>query len=121
MFSTFLASLAVTMLCLGYLAQIIKIHRHREVRDLSLPAFLGFGIAYVILGYEGYLIDSHIFLIKNIIAFFLVLTIVGQIWHHQDDEWHDEADVYCNCGNELEDIWKYCPDCGIKTEESIND
>jgi len=104
--------IAVVALCFGYLAQIAKIQQHREVRDLSKLGFISLAVAYIVLGYEAYLIESQIFLIKNCVAFCLVITILVQVWYHQDDEWHDEEDASCKCGNELEEFWKFCPDCG---------
>lgn len=98
-----------------YIAQIMKIHVHREVRDFSIAGFLSLALAYIILGYESYLIDSTLFLVKNSIAFCLIIIILGQIWYHRDDEWHDEDDASCiSCENELDTPWKFCPDCGQK-------
>jgi uncharacterized protein with PQ loop repeat len=114
-----IVGLAVIILCIGYLAQIAKIHRHREVRDLSIVGFTSLAIAYVILGYEAYLINSRVFLIKNCMTFLLVTTILAQIWYHRDDEWHNDEGPFCECGNELENNWKFCPDCAKKVDDKM--
>jgi uncharacterized protein with PQ loop repeat len=108
--------LAVVVISSGYLAQIIKIQAHREVRDLSWLSYLAWGIAYSLLAYEAYLIDSNIFIFKNVLTFLFVCVILAQIYHHRDDEWHDGEGPICVCSNELEDNWKFCPDCGVTTK-----
>jgi predicted membrane channel-forming protein YqfA (hemolysin III family) len=110
--------LAVIIISTGYLAQIWKIHEHREVRDLSIWSYLSWGAAYLILAYQGYAIDAPVFIFKNVATFGLVLIILAQIYIHRDDEWHDDDDKACSCGNELEPHWKHCPDCGQRTAVS---
>jgi predicted membrane channel-forming protein YqfA (hemolysin III family) len=113
---------AIFILSIGYLAQIIRIQVHREVRDLSTIGFISLGIGYIILGYEAFLIGSGVFLFKNVLTLLLVLIILGQIWYHRDEEWHDETDVLCqNCTNEMEDNWKYCPDYGTSLNQKTDD
>lgn len=107
-----LAWVAILVLSVGYVAQIVKIAQHREVRDLSWPSYALWALGYLVLGYEAWLIDSPIFIFKNSLTFVLVSILIGQIWYHRDDEWHDLEDANCSCGNELEPHWKFCPDCG---------
>lgn len=109
--------IAVSLLCAGYAAQIHKIHVHREVRDLSIISYLSWGLGYLVLAYEAYVIDAGVFLAKNAITLGLVVVIVAQIWYHRDDEWHDDEDTSCICGNEIEPNWSYCPDCGQQQEK----
>jgi len=106
--------LAVLALNAGYWAQIIKIHRHKEVRDLSIYSYILFDVAYGFLGYEAYVISSELFLIKNILTFISTSIIIYLIYKHRGDEWHDDEDKFCVCGNELEQHWSYCTDCGAK-------
>jgi len=110
---------AVLALNAGYWVQIIKIHRHREVRDIAIASYICFDIAYTILALEAYHIDSTIFLVKNILTFISTSILIGQIWYHRDDEWHDDENKICNnpkCPNEIENQWAFCPDCGtLKT------
>lgn len=108
--------IAVFVVSAGYLAQVVKIQQHREVRDLSPLSYIAWGIAYLILAYQGHLIDAPVFVLKNILTFALVVIILVQIAVHRDDEWHDEGDLYCQCSNELEPKWNYCPDCGQSTQ-----
>lgn len=104
--------LAIIILNAGYWVQIYKIHKHKEVRDLSITSFLLFDLAYMILAYESYLINSNVFLVKNILTGISTFIIISLIYIHQDDEWHDDDDKICSCGNELESHWKFCADCG---------
>jgi uncharacterized protein with PQ loop repeat len=111
--------IAVAVISTGYLAQIWKIHKHKEVRDLSPWAYVAWGIAYLILGYQGLVIEAPVFVLKNIITFILVTIILSQIHIHRNDEWHDDEDKYCKCSNELEPHWKYCPDCGEEIKNIV--
>lgn len=113
----FVPWIAISLLCAGYMAQIHKIHVHKEVRDLSIIGYLSWGLGYLVLAYEAYTIDSNVFLAKNGITLALVIIIVAQIWCHRDAEWHDDEDTQCNCGNEIEPHWSFCPDCGEKQEK----
>lgn len=113
---TIIPWLAIVVLNAGYWAQIYKINEHREVRDLSTTSYVLFGLAYIILAYESHLIESSVFLVKNILTTVSVGVIIGLIIYHRDDEWHDDEDKICNCGNELETHWKFCADCGEKIE-----
>lgn len=112
--------IAVIALCAGYLAQIHKIHVHREVRDLSIISYLSWGLGYLVLSYEAYQMGADIFLAKNAITLGLVAVIVSQIYYHREDEWHDDDDTSCSaCGNEIEPRWQYCPDCGQQQESGL--
>mgnify|MGYP001277610073 FL=1 len=117
----FLPWIAVAVICFGYLAQAIKIQVHKEVRDLSAWSFAAWGISYLILAYQGYLIDAPVFIYKNAITFGLVIIILTQIYLHRDDEWHDDEDKTCECGNELEPHWRYCADCGKACKKEVTD
>ena len=81
--------IAVVCLPLGYWKQVWHIHVHKEVRDLSLSSYILFAVAYLLLGIEGYVIDSTLFLIKNILVGIPTLVIIGQIIYHKSDEWED--------------------------------
>ena len=117
----FLPYLAVAIISFGYLAQAIKIQIHKEVRDLSASSYVAWGISYLILLYQGYLIQAPVFMYKNAITFGLVLIILTQIYIHRDDEWHDDQDKICECGNELEPHWRYCADCGKACRKEVGD
>ena len=108
-----LSWIAIAALASSYWFQIWKIHKHKEVRDLSVPyhILLAFGFGMLIV--TAIVEDSFIFLVKQIATFVPVIIIIGQIIYHQKDEWHDEDDTTCSkCSNELEPQWRFCPDCG---------
>lgn len=107
-----LAWIAVAVLSMGYLAQIVKIAQHKEVRDLSWVSYTLWALAYLILGYEAWVLEAPVFVFKNGLTFVLVTILIGQIAYHWNDEWHAEEDATCSCGNELEPHWNFCPDCG---------
>ena len=115
-----LSWMAIAFLCVSYWFQIYKIHKHREVRDLSLIYHVLLAIGFGILIFTAYDEGSLIFLVKQIATFTPVVIIIYQIWYHKRDRWHDEEDPYCkNCKKELEPLWKYCPYCSYwsKKEE----
>ena len=112
--------IAIVVLNAGYWTQIYKIYKHREVRDLSYVSFLLFDISYIILAYESYMIESYVFLIKNILTTISSSVIIFLIFIHKDDEWHDDADTICECSNEIENHWKFCADCGAEINKELS-
>ena len=118
----YLPWVAVLILNAGYWLQIYKIHVHKEVRDLAVSSYIMFDLAYGILAYEAYVIDSQVFLIKNILTATSTTILIAMIWYHKDDEWHDDEDKHCVfCGNELEPHWTYCTDCGWDRRQGKDD
>lgn len=103
---------AIVLLSISYWFQIWKIHVHREVRDLSLPYHFLLAIGFGILAGTAWAEGSLVFLVKQIATTIPVLIIIGQIFYHKGDHWHDEEQVHCSeCSEELEEDWKYCPYC----------
>jgi uncharacterized protein with PQ loop repeat len=81
---------AAVLLCLGYWMQVYKIHKHKEVRDLNIWSYVVFAVAYVILGFEAYSIDSTVFLVKNALVLVPTCILIWQIRVHKDDKWVDD-------------------------------
>ena len=81
--------IAVVFLPLGYWKQVWHIHKHKEVRDLNLGSYILFAIAYMVLGIESVMVDSCIFLMKNILVAIPTLIITFQIIVHREDKWED--------------------------------
>ena len=79
--------LSAGMLSLGYWLQIYKIHKHKEVRDLSLSSYILFAVAYILLGIEANNIDSTLFLVKNVLVLIPTVVIISQIIYHKNDNW----------------------------------
>lgn len=88
-FVSFLSWAAVVILPLGYWKQVWHIHKHKEVRDLSLSSYIFFATAYLFLGIESYYINSLLFLIKNLLVMIPTLVLIYQIIVHRDDKWDD--------------------------------
>jgi len=82
---------AVVAIPAGYFIQIYKIHKHKEVRDLSQAAFMFYLYSYISLGMKAYLDGSEIFIAKNIFVAIPTIIILYQIKVHKNDTWkHDE-------------------------------
>ena len=114
-FLSILSWVAVFMLALSYWFQIWKIHKHKEVRDLSLIYHFFLAIGFGLLIFTAIVEDSFIFLIKQIATFIPVIIIIGQIFYHKQDHWHDDGDELCQeCSKELEPDWLFCPYCSIR-------
>ena len=112
-----LSWLAIIILSVSYWFQIVRIHRHREVRDLSIPYHCLLAIGFMILTYTAYAQGSIIFLIKQIATTIPIIIIIGQILYHRRDHWHDEEDPICSkCNQEGELDWIYCAYCGSRYE-----
>ena len=114
-----LSWIAIVILSVSYWFQIWKIHVCREVRDLSLPYHVLLAVGFGILAVTAWVEHSHIFLVKQIATTIPVLVIIGQIFYHRGDRWHDEESSCCDgCEEELEQSWAYCPFCGFDSESS---
>ena len=101
--------LAVVLLSLGYWSQVLKIHKHKEVRDLSLKSYAFLATGFMVMSLRAWADGSVIFLVKQIATFIPVAIIIYQIRIHKDDHWHDENDEHCSsCGFELEPHWNNC-------------
>lgn len=106
---------AVIILSVSYWFQIIKIHRHKEVRDLSLPYHVLLATGFAILAFTAYYGSDTIFLVKQVATTVPVVIIILQILYHRNDKWHDDEDALCvRCRQELEPSWHHCPYCGNK-------
>lgn len=116
-FITTLSWLAVAILSVGYWFQIWKIHVHREVRDLSLIYHVMLFTGFSILAVTAYMQGSTIFIVKQVLTSIPVLVIIGQIYYHQQDRWHDDENSFCeHCGEELEKEWVCCPFCKMNND-----
>ena len=110
---TTISWIAIVLLSVSYWFQIWKIHVHKEVRDLSLAYHFFLAIGFGILAITAYVEGSAIFLVKQIATTIPVIVIIGQIFYHQKDRWHDEHSPHCkSCTEELEEAWTFCPFCG---------
>jgi len=83
------AWVAAVVLSAGYWIQIYKIHKHKEVRDLSIHSYVLFAVGYLLLGMEAYSINATVFVVKNILVLIPTIVIILQIRHHRDDKWND--------------------------------
>ena len=85
--------IAVLALPLGYWKQVWHIHLHKEVRDLNPSAFILFLIAYISLGIEAFIIDSDVFLWKNILVSIPTIVIIWQIFRYKGSKWVEYDDI----------------------------
>ena len=112
---------AVVLLCTSYWFQIWKIHVHKEVRDLSMTYHILLALGFGILTYTAYIEDSTIFLAKQVLTTIPVIIIIGQIYYHKNDHWHDKNDQLCTaCNEELEPSWSVCPYCGTPIASTLS-
>ncbi|TNE51372.1 MAG: zinc ribbon domain-containing protein [Deltaproteobacteria bacterium] len=110
--------IALVLLSLGYWSQVWKTHVHREVRDLSMISYVLMAIGFVIMGLRAFHEGSVIFLTKQFATLIPVAVLIGQIYYHRDDRWHDDADELCSsCNEELEPQWSFCPYCGVNASD----
>lgn len=82
-----LAWVAVAALSFSFWLQAWKIHKHKEVRDLSLTSYILFTVAYAVLAYKAWDDETWIFLVKQLGTLVPSAVIVYQIIVHRDDEW----------------------------------
>lgn len=112
--------LAVVFISAGFWLQALKIHIHKEVRDLSISYHICLVIGYFILFLTAIHEESTIFMVKQISAFIPVVVILSQILKYRQSRWHDEGNPHCtNCKSELEISWAHCPVCGTKIDQLL--
>ena len=85
----YITGIAIAIVSVGFWAQAWRIHRHKEVRDLSLLQYISLATGYLILSFVAYGENSIVFLIKQIASFLPVLVIIAQIIIHREDKWEE--------------------------------
>ena len=115
-----LSWIAVIILSVSYWFQIYRIHVHKEVRDLSIPYYCLLAIGFLILTYTAHIQGSSIFFVKQIATTIPIIIIIGQIFYHRKDHWHDDEDPICRyCESEGELDWSFCAYCGRSYEADV--
>jgi uncharacterized protein with PQ loop repeat len=84
-----LSWVAVIMLSGSYFLQALKIHRHKEVRDLSLASYIALACGFSIMLIRAIQEGSMIFAVKQFATLVPCIIIIGQIIIHRDDKWED--------------------------------
>lgn len=109
---------AIGILAVSHWLQVYKIHKHREVRDISQWTYIFLLTGYIAL-FTKAVIDWQagtgdiVWAARQMATIFPVSIVLMQIKWHQNDHWHDESDTNCaSCRNELEEGWCWCPYCG---------
>jgi uncharacterized protein with PQ loop repeat len=82
-----LAWFAVFAMMISFWLQVWKIHKHKEVRDLSLPGYILLAIGYMILSFKAYDDQTWIFMVKQMGTLIPTLVIIAQIVYHRDSKW----------------------------------
>ena len=120
MLQTF-AWLAIGMLALSHWLQVYKIHKHREVRDISIWTYIfllcGYSCLFAKASYDWYHGNGDIvWAVRQMATILPVSIVLMQIRWHKKDKWHDDLSPHCNnCDGELEPQWDYCPYCSYYT------
>jgi uncharacterized protein with PQ loop repeat len=80
---------AIPVLSAGYFTQVYHIHKHKEVRDLSLPMYLLLCTGFTIMGLKAIQDGSWTFAVKQLMTLIPCAIISYQIVVHRKDEWKD--------------------------------
>ena len=122
MLQTF-AWIAIGVLAISHWLQVFKIHKHKEVRDISIWTYVFLLVGYFVL-FTKAIIDWNegtgdlVWAIRQVATILPVSIVLFQVRYHQKDRWHDDADQNCsNCSKELEPHWDYCPYCSYYSKE----
>lgn len=111
---------AIGILAVSHWLQVYKIHKHREVRDISQWTYIFLLAGYICLFTKAILdwqagTGDFLWAAKQMATILPVFIVLMQIRWHRNDHWHDDCDVNCSsCRNELETGWCWCPYCGTK-------
>lgn len=110
--------IAIVILAISHWLQVIKIHKHREVRDISQWTYIFLLIGYIVL-FTKAMVDwmagtgDIVWAARQMATIVPVSIVLCQIKWHRNDHWHDDNDINCgSCRNELESDWCHCPYCG---------
>jgi uncharacterized protein with PQ loop repeat len=107
---------AIFIVSIAYWLQVIKIHKHKEVRDLSLYSYSVLTLGYFMLLIESVCHFNLIIFAKSLAVFVPCLLIVFLIQHNKHCEWVDEDNFKCiNCGKVLQPYHLFCSSCGKST------
>lgn len=118
-----MAWIAMFLLASSYWLQIVKIHKHKEVRDLSVWTYIFLLCGYSILAVKATSdfmsgSNSWFWIVRQVATMLPVSIVLWQIFRHKQARWHDDDDPFCkNCKKELEPDWKYCPFCSYWAEK----
>lgn len=113
LFWTSLSWIAILVVSVSYWLQVWHIHKHKEVRDLSMSFYVMFLFGITLLCIQAYRENSVIFFVKQILVIIPVVIIIFQIIYHRQDHWHDDNCDFCvGCSAEMETHWDCCPYCG---------
>lgn len=115
----YLPWIAILSLSTGYWLQVLKIRKHKEVRDISLPGNILLALGFLIMSIKAIEQKSLIFFVKQIMTFIPVAMIIKYIFKYKNEHWQEEDPKYCNgCKEILEHNWKFCPYCQLERPSS---
>jgi len=110
---------AVAVISVSYWLQLFKIHRHKEVRDLSLISYSVLFIGYSFLFIEGLISFSILGIAKSVAVLIPCALTIFMIQHNKHCEWVDEDGFKCqHCGKSLQPHHLYCSSCGTSVVKS---
>lgn len=116
---------AIAILAISHWLQVWKIHKHKEVRDISVWTYVFLLCGYFILATKAYLDYSQgngdiLWFFRQMATIAPVSIVIFQIRFHRKDRWHDDLDPYCaGCGQEMELDWEHCPWCSCSDRHRI--
>ena len=85
----FLSTIAIVILSVGFWSQVLHIHKHKEVRDISIVQYVSLFIGYSLLAVVAQEANSTTFLIKQLMSIVPTAIIIGQIIYHRQDKWEE--------------------------------
>jgi uncharacterized protein with PQ loop repeat len=80
---------ASVLLIAAFIPQIWRIHKHKEVRDLSVLSFWGLLLGSLGLATEAYMVGSGPLFFKQLLTALCAIIILVQIKTHSKDKWED--------------------------------
>ncbi|MBN2453258.1 MAG: SemiSWEET transporter [Candidatus Omnitrophica bacterium] len=69
MHADLVATIAAVCTTVSFLPQVMRVHRTRHTKDLSLPMYVIFSFGVLLWAYYGYLSDSWPIILANSITF----------------------------------------------------
>lgn len=107
---------AVFILAVAYWLQVVKIHKHKEVRDLSLISYSILSVGYFFLLLESIYHFEPLSFAKSMSVLLPCLLILLLINHNKHCEWVDDDSFKCrHCGKSVQPFNMFCSSCGAST------
>ena len=81
----FFGTLAAVLTTFGFVPQIIKMHKTRSSKDVSLATLYQFSAGVILWTFYGFHIGDIIVIVANIICFLTLIVAIGFYYYYRSN------------------------------------